>query len=119
PSHGNPRRAGSRAPPIREPTGWHCSWNDMKIAAAQLNPTIGDISGNSDLVSSAAKRARAAGADLLVVSELFISGYPPKDLLLREGFVAACDRAVMKLAETLDPSLGVLVGHPSRRDLPE
>ncbi|HEY2249930.1 MAG TPA: NAD+ synthase [Planctomycetaceae bacterium] len=91
----------------------------MKIAIAQLNPTVGDISGNSELVYSAACRARDAGAGLLVVSELAISGYPPKDLLLREGFVAACDRAVTALAARVDPRLGVLVGHPSHSNLPE
>ncbi len=91
----------------------------MKIAVAQLNPTVGDIAGNSELVYAAACRAREAGADLLVVSELIISGYPPKDLLLREGFVAACDRAVTALAARIDPRLGVLVGHPSRWNLPE
>jgi NAD+ synthase (glutamine-hydrolysing) len=91
----------------------------MKIAVAQLNPTVGDVAGNSELVRAAAKRALEAGADLLVVSELLISGYPPKDLLLREGFVAACDRDVTKLAGAVDPRLGVLVGHPSRLNLHE
>jgi NAD+ synthase (glutamine-hydrolysing) len=91
----------------------------MKIAVAQLNPIVGDIAGNSELVNSAARRAAEAGADLVVVSELLISGYPPKDLLLREGFVAACDWAVAKLAAAVDPRLGVLVGHPSRLNLPE
>ena len=91
----------------------------MKLAIAQLNPTVGDVSGNSELVYAAACRARDAGADLLVVSELAISGYPPKDLLLREGFVAACDRAVTALAARVDPRLGVLVGHPSCWNLPE
>jgi NAD+ synthase (glutamine-hydrolysing) len=90
----------------------------MKIAVAQINPTVGDISGNSVLVSAAARRAREAGADLVVVSELAISGYPPKDLLLREGFVDACDRAVAKLAALVDPNLGVLVGYPSQCNLP-
>ncbi len=91
----------------------------MKLAIAQLNPTVGDVSGNSELVYSAACRAGDAGADLLVVSELVVSGYPPKDLLLREGFVSACDRAVTALASRVDPGLGVLVGHPSRWNLPE
>jgi NAD+ synthase (glutamine-hydrolysing) len=91
----------------------------MKIAVAQLNPTVGDVSGNSELVCAAAKKTREVGADLLIVSELLISGYPPKDLLSREGFVAACDRAVTKLATAVDPQLGVLVGHPSRWNLPE
>ncbi len=91
----------------------------MKIAIAQLNPTVGDIAGNSELIYSAACEAHNAGAELLVVPELAISGYPPKDLLLREGFVAACDRAVTALAARIDPKLGVLVGHPSRWNLPE
>src|SRR5579863_8425263 len=91
----------------------------MRIAIAQLNPTVGDISGNCQLTESAARRAHQARADLLVVSELLVSGYPPKDLLLHEGFVAACDRAVTKLAASVDPNLGVLVGHPSRQNLPE
>lgn len=90
----------------------------MKIALAQLNPTIGDLRGNAELVREAAERARAAGADLLVASELAISGYPPKDMLLRDGFADACDRAVDALAQMLPADLGVLVGHPTRRDLP-
>jgi NAD+ synthase (glutamine-hydrolysing) len=90
----------------------------MKIAIAQLNPTVGDLEGNTRLVRAAAQRACAAGSELLVVSELLISGYPPKDLLLREGFVAACDRTVEQLAHGVDPQLGVLVGHPSSQGLP-
>ncbi len=90
----------------------------MKIALAQLNPTVGDIVGNAELISAAAQRARAAGADLLVTPELVICGYPPKDLLLREGFVETCDRAIQALAGSLDPTLGVLVGHPTLRGVP-
>ena len=91
----------------------------MKIALAQLNPIVGDLRGNSELVRQAATNAVTAGAELLVVSELIISGYPPKDLLMREGFAAACDRALDDLAAALDPAIGVLVGHPSVRGLPE
>ncbi len=90
----------------------------MKIAIAQINPTVGDIAGNCELIAAAVRQAREAGADLVVVSELAVSGYPPKDLLLREGFVAACDRAVMQLASTLGPQIGLLVGHPSCWNLP-
>src|SRR6186713_1183586 len=90
----------------------------MKIAIAQLNPTVGDLAGNTELIRRSAERAREADAELLVVSELAISGYPPKDLLLREGFAAACDRAVDRLAQSVDPSIGILVGHPSVRNLP-
>lgn len=85
----------------------------MKIALAQLNPIIGDLSGNAQLVREAAQHALTAGADLLVTSELVLSGYPPKDLLLREGFISACDRAAARLARELPPQLGVLLGHPT------
>ena len=87
----------------------------MRIALAQLNPTVGDLEGNCELVRRAAERAAAAGAELLVTSELVVSGYPPKDLLLREGFAAACDRAVERLAQRIPASISALVGHPSRR----
>ncbi|MBI5758329.1 MAG: NAD+ synthase [Planctomycetales bacterium] len=90
----------------------------MKIALAQLNPTVGDLAGNVALVRDAVGRARQAGAELVVTSELIVSGYPPKDLLLREGFVAACDREVVRLAQSLPPEIGVLIGHPTAMDMP-
>ncbi len=86
----------------------------MKIALAQLNPTVGDISGNSRLVIDAARQAADQGAELLVTSEMILSGYPPKDLLLRSGFVSACDKAVQEIAAQIPAGLGVLIGHPSR-----
>ncbi len=90
----------------------------MKIALAQLNPTVGDLAGNVELVRSAAEQSRQAGADLLITSELLISGYPPKDLLLREGFVHACDVAVDQLAGSIDPGIAVIVGHPTHHGVP-
>jgi NAD+ synthase (glutamine-hydrolysing) len=90
----------------------------LKIALAQLNPIVGDLRGNTELVRAVANEAARSGAQLCVTSELIISGYPPKDLLLREGFVAACDRAVDELAAVLPPELPVIVGHPSHRDVP-
>jgi NAD+ synthase (glutamine-hydrolysing) len=92
--------------------------HSLKIALAQLNPIVGDIRGNCQLVRAAAEEASRSGAELLIASELLISGYPPKDLLLREGFVAACDRAVDELAAVLPPALPVIVGHPSHREVP-
>ncbi len=90
----------------------------MKIALAQLNPTVGDIKGNCRLVSHAAEQALELGADLVVCSELMVCGYPPKDLLLREGFAAACDRAVTNLATTIPAGIGVIVGHPTQWNAP-
>ncbi|TXT38853.1 MAG: NAD+ synthase (glutamine-hydrolysing) [Planctomycetota bacterium] len=86
----------------------------MKIALAQLNPTVGDLRGNAALVRAVAAKAASDGADLLITSELLISGYPPKDLLLREGFAHACDRAVSALAKELPSGLAVLIGHPTK-----
>jgi NAD+ synthase (glutamine-hydrolysing) len=85
----------------------------MKIALAQLNPTVGDLQGNAAAVEALVRRAADSGADLVVASELVLSGYPPKDLLLRDGFVAACDRIVDQLARRLPHHIGVLIGHPS------
>ena len=89
----------------------------MKIALAQLNPIVGDLPGNRALLRAAANSATAAGAELVVASELAVSGYPPKDLLLRAGFVEDCDRAVDQLAGELDPRIALLVGHPTQRGL--
>lgn len=87
----------------------------MRIALAQLNPTIGDLSGNLEKIRTAAATARKQGAELLVTPELCVSGYPPRDLLLRQGFVEACDEAVAELASITDESFGILVGHPTHR----
>src|SRR5436190_6794549 len=68
----------------------------LSIAVAQINPTVGDIQGNLAKIRHA--RAAAAGADLLVCSELALIGYPPEDLVLRPAVVAATRRAIQDLA---------------------
>jgi len=92
--------------------------DDMKIALAQLNPTVGDLAGNCRLVLEAVERAAKLGADLVICPELVICGYPPKDLLLREGFAARCDRAVQSLATSIPAGIAVIVGHASERNAP-
>lgn len=82
----------------------------MKIAIAQLNPIIGDVKGNSEQILDAANQAVSQGARLMLTPELSISGYPPKDLLLRPGFVQAMQAAIAQLAQALPPNLVVLVG---------
>ena len=67
------------------------------IALLQLNPTVGDISGNVTIVEAAAAMAAEAGADMAVASELVISGYPPRDMLMDATFVTA-DRKEISLA---------------------
>lgn len=86
----------------------------LKIALIQLNPTIGDLAGNAAKVVDQCTLAVDAGAELLVTSELVVSGYPPKDLLFREGFVDECDATVRQLAKSLPSGVGVIVGHPGR-----
>ncbi len=90
----------------------------MRIALAQLNPIVGDLRGNADLIVDATQRAVAFDAQLVVASELFISGYPPKDLLYRSGFAAACDRIVSEIARRIDPGVGLLLGHPTQHGVP-
>ena len=86
----------------------------MRIALAQLNPIVGDLSGNSRLVRTAAEGVKGR-AELLVCPELVLCGYPPKDLLARQGFVNRSDTAVDELAMQLPAELGVIVGHPTAR----
>ena len=66
----------------------------MRLALAQLDPTVGDLAGNAALIRAAVERAAAQGAELVVTPELAICGYPPEDLVLRPTFVAACEAAV-------------------------
>ncbi len=90
----------------------------MIIALAQINPLIGDISGNSRRVLDFAHRAKAAGAQLVLFPELTLCGYPPKDLLLKPRFVADSVAAIARLATELPPSLAVLVGFVRESERP-
>jgi len=83
----------------------------MKLAIAQLNPIIGDLPGNASQIADAAHRAAAAGAQVLITPEMSVSGYPPRDLLLRPGFVTAMTRQIHDLAHQVPPELHVLVGY--------
>jgi NAD+ synthase len=87
--------------------------DQFSITLAQLNPTMGDVKGNAAKVRAARECARADGADLVMLSELFIAGYPPEDLVLKPAFQSACRTAVEELArETNDGGPAVLVGTP-------
>ncbi len=83
----------------------------MKIAIAQLNVTVGDLNGNAAKIGDAARRAKAAGASLLLTTELSLSGYPPEDLLLRDDFFSACDRTFQRLVREVS-GITVVLGHP-------
>lgn len=83
----------------------------MKIAIAQLNAMVGDMQGNACKIIALAKEAHAHGAQLLITPELAICGYPPEDLLYRDDFLQANQRALSYLCQHL-PDISLLVGHP-------
>jgi len=78
-----------------------------------VNPTVGDVEGNAALAAEWIERARAAQADVVVLPELVISGYPPEDLLLKRHFLDACEEALAALAPQVD-DIVAMVGCPVR-----
>jgi NAD+ synthetase len=82
----------------------------MKIAIAQLNPTIGDLDGNAQKILDAAHRASREGVRLLLTPELSLCGYPPRDLLLDLSFVQTMMDKLSNLAQQIPNGLAVLVG---------
>ncbi len=82
----------------------------LTIAVAQLNPTVGDVPGNTEKARRAAQAA--AGADLVIFPELFIAGYPPEDLVLKPAFQEACRVAVQELARETADGPALLIGTP-------
>src|SRR5690554_6775275 len=87
--------------------------NKLRIALAQLNPVVGDIAGNLEKDLDARRKAASEGADLVVFSELFLTGYPPEDLVLKGAFQRAAQAAAMELAsETGDGGPAILIGCP-------
>ena len=85
----------------------------LAIAIGQLNPTVGDIAGNADKARRARAEAARSGADIVALPELFLSGYPPEDLVLKPAFQAACRAKVEELArETASGGPALLIGTP-------
>src|SRR5688572_66693 len=89
----------------------------MRIALAQLNVVVGDLDGNVERIAAAIAEAKRSSADLVVLPELAVTGYPPEDLLLRPGFIRAAREAVDEVARGCD-GIVALVGAPAfDRDL--
>jgi NAD+ synthase (glutamine-hydrolysing) len=85
----------------------------MKTLIAQINPTVGDIPGNTRKIIDAIRRGKDQGADLVVVPEMATTGYPPEDLLLLDEFVAAAEAAIIEIrAETL--GIAAIIGSVRR-----
>jgi NAD+ synthase (glutamine-hydrolysing) len=91
----------------------------MKVAVAQFNATVGDITGNAQRMAALCRDAHAQGAQVVVTPELSLSGYPAEDLLLRPAFINACEEGLHGLAAELAAldGLHVVVGHPQGHDI--
>ena len=83
----------------------------LRVALAQINPTVGDLAGNAALISTYAKQAHAASADVVVFPEMVLTGYPVEDLAMRASFRSASKNALAQLAATLEPSIVSVVGY--------
>jgi NAD+ synthase len=88
----------------------------LRLALAQLNPTVGDIKGNAELIRAARGTAALQGADLLALPELVLTGYPPEDLVLRPSLLDAVEKALAALANETESGPAMLVTAPTRRD---
>jgi len=84
----------------------------MKIALAQINPTVGALANNCAKIARYVQKAKDQQATVVVFSELIVSGYPPEDLLHRDGFVASCKQAIDDLARKLARDIYVIIGAP-------
>jgi NAD+ synthase len=84
----------------------------LKLALAQLNPTVGDVEGNAAKALEGWRRARELGADAVMFSELFLAGYPPEDLVLKPAFQDSCKTACERLARETADGPAVLIGLP-------
>ncbi|MEL7085394.1 MAG: NAD+ synthase [Cyanobacteria bacterium J06597_1] len=88
----------------------------MNIALLQLNPIVGDLAGNAELIRAGVEHAATAGATIAVTSELALLGYPPRDLLLRQDVVERAGETLQALAGSLPPEIVAIVGTVSRNE---
>ena len=88
----------------------------FRLTLAQLNPTVGALEANAALARNAWEQARAAGADMLALTEMFITGYQTQDLILKPAFVAAAMAAVDRLAQDCATGPAIGIGGPCLRD---
>ncbi|HEX3790733.1 MAG TPA: NAD+ synthase [Pseudonocardiaceae bacterium] len=95
--------------------------SQLRLALAQLNPTVGDLDGNADLVVEWTRRSAEAGAHLVVFPEMALTGYPVEDLALRASFAEASGRTLTALADRLDDAghgeIAVVVGYLDRDEV--
>ena len=83
----------------------------LRVALAQINPTVGDLEGNAALISEYTDQAKKAAADVIVFPEMVLTGYPVEDLAMRASFRSASKKALTQLLTSLDPSIVSVVGY--------
>ena len=88
----------------------------LRLALAQVNPTVGDLAGNAALIIKRAHDARAAGAHIAIFPEMVLTGYPVEDLALRPSFQAASKSALATLAQEINPEIVSIVGYLDHLD---
>jgi NAD+ synthase (glutamine-hydrolysing) len=88
----------------------------LRLALAQVNPTVGDLAGNATLIVKRAQDARAAGAHIAIFPEMVLTGYPVEDLALRPSFQAASKSALATLAQEINPEIVSIVGYLDHLD---
>ena len=88
----------------------------LRLALAQVNPTVGDLAGNAALVTASAAQATAAGAHVVIFPEMVLTGYPVEDLALRPSFQVASKSAITALAKELDHEIVSIVGYLDQVD---
>jgi NAD+ synthase (glutamine-hydrolysing) len=83
----------------------------LRAALAQINPTVGDLAGNAELIADSVKKAQDHGANLILFPEMIVTGYPVEDLALRPSFQAASIRAVQEIAASITGDIVAVVGY--------
>ena len=83
----------------------------LRVALAQINPTVGDLEGNAALISKYTDQAKKAAADVIVFPEMVLTGYPVEDLAMRASFRSASKKALTQLVTSLEPSIVSVVGY--------
>ncbi|MEY2851009.1 MAG: hypothetical protein RJA96_880 [Actinomycetota bacterium] len=83
----------------------------LRVALAQINPTVGDLAGNAALIAESVKSAQSHGANLIIFPEMIVTGYPVEDLALRPSFQAASIRAVQEIAASITGDIVAIVGY--------
>jgi NAD+ synthase (glutamine-hydrolysing) len=83
----------------------------LRVALAQINPTVGDLAGNAALITTYTEQAKKAAADVIVFPEMVLTGYPVEDLAMRASFRSASKKALAQLVTSLDPSIVCVVGY--------